>query len=79
MKVEASSNLLSFAWTSRIGQFILVVPHFFSPLFGDIEYAVSYSQDPRSLLSVHVRTSQIFDTTVLLNNLNSMASASYQS
>src|SRR5208337_1897164 len=39
---------------------------FFSTLFGDIEYAVSYPQDPRSLLSVHVRTSQIFDTTVLL-------------
>ena len=52
---------------------------FFSTLFGDIEYAVSYPQDPRSLFSVHVRTSQAFDTTALLNNLNSMAPASHQS
>jgi hypothetical protein len=52
---------------------------FFSTLFGDIEYAASYPQDPRSLFSVHVRTSQIFDTTVLLNNLNSTAPASCQS
>ena len=49
---------------------------FFSTLFGDIEYAVSYPQDPRSLFSVHVQTSQAFDTTALLNNLNSLAPAS---
>jgi hypothetical protein len=52
---------------------------FFSTLFGDIDYAVSYPQDPRSLFSVHVKTSQAFDATVLLNNLNEMAPASCQS
>jgi hypothetical protein len=52
---------------------------FFATLFGDIEYAVSYPQDPRSLFSLHVKTSQAFDTTELLNNLNSMAPASHQS
>jgi len=52
---------------------------FFSTVFGDIEYAVSYPQDPRSLFSVHVKTSQAFDTTELLNNLNSMVPASHQS
>jgi hypothetical protein len=51
---------------------------FFSTLFGDIEYALSYPHDPRSLFSVHVKTSQAFDTTELLNNLNAMA-ASYRS
>jgi len=50
---------------------------FFSTLFGDIEYSVSYPQDPRSLFSVQVQTSQAFDTTELLNNLNSMAAAPY--
>ena len=53
------------------------IPHFFSTLFGDIEYTVSYPQDPRSLFSVHVETSQAFDTTALLNNLNSLAPASH--
>jgi hypothetical protein len=48
---------------------------FFSTLFGDIEYAVSYPPDPRSLFSVHARTSESFDTTALLNNLRSMAPA----
>jgi hypothetical protein len=52
---------------------------FFSTLFGDTDYAVSYPQDPRSLSSVHVRTSQAFDTAVLLDNLSSMAPASCQS
>jgi len=51
---------------------------FFSTLFRDIEYAVSYPQDPRSLFSVHVKASQAFDTTALLNNLNSMAPVSHQ-
>jgi hypothetical protein len=48
---------------------------FFSMLFGDIEYAVSYPQDPRSLFSVHAQTSQPIDTTALLNSLDSMAPA----
>jgi len=52
---------------------------FFSTLFGDIDYAVSYPQDPRSLFSVQVRTSQAFDATELLNNLILMAPASCQS
>ncbi len=51
---------------------------FFSMLFGDIEYAVSYPPDPRSLFSVHVQTSQAINTTALLNNLDSMAPAFYQ-
>jgi hypothetical protein len=46
---------------------------FFSTLFGDIEYAVSYPQDSRSLFSVHVTTCKAFDTSALLDNLNSMA------
>jgi hypothetical protein len=50
---------------------------FFASLFGDVEYAVSYAQDPRRLFSVHVRTAQAFDTTALLNNLNSLAPASH--
>jgi hypothetical protein len=50
---------------------------FFSTLFGDAEYTVSYSQDPRSLFSIQVRTSQSFDTSALLSNLNSMAPASH--
>jgi len=48
---------------------------FFPMLFGDIEYAVSYPQDPRSLFSVHVQTSQPIDTTALMNNLGLMAPA----
>ena len=51
---------------------------FFSTLFGDSEYAVSYSQDPRSLFSVHVQTSQVFETAALLDNLNSLAAAIHQ-
>jgi len=51
---------------------------FLSILFGNIEYAVSYPQDPRSLFSVHAQTSQAFNTTALLNNLNSMTPAIYQ-
>jgi len=51
---------------------------FFLVLFGDIEYAVSYPPDPRSLFSVQVQTSQIFETTALLNSLNSLAPASHQ-
>ena len=51
---------------------------FFSILFGDIEYAVSYPQHPRSLFSVQVETSQVFETAALLNNLNSLAPASHQ-
>jgi hypothetical protein len=50
---------------------------FFSILFASIEYTVSYPQDPRSLFSVQVRTSQVFDSTTLLDNLSSMASTSY--
>jgi hypothetical protein len=52
---------------------------FCSTLFGDIEYAVSYNQDPRSLFSVQVRTSQEFGTMALLNNLNAMAPVSHHS
>ena len=45
---------------------------FFSLLFGDTEYELSYPQDARELFSVQVRTSQVFDTPTLLNNLMSM-------
>lgn len=48
---------------------------FFSTLFGDVEYTVSYPQDPRNLFSVHVRTAQALDSATLLTNLNSMAPA----
>jgi hypothetical protein len=48
---------------------------FFSTLFGDVAYEVSYPQDHRSVFSVHVTTSQVIDTSALLNNLNSMAPA----
>lgn len=48
---------------------------FFSTLFGDAEYAVSYPQDPRSLFGVQVRTSEAFNTAELLDNLNSKALA----
>jgi hypothetical protein len=47
----------------------------FSTLFGDVEYTASYPQDPRSLFSVRVKTSQAVDTTALLRNLNSLAPA----
>jgi hypothetical protein len=52
---------------------------FFSTLFGDIGYAVSFPQDPRRLFSVQVRTSQVFDMAALLNNLSALAPASHQS
>jgi hypothetical protein len=45
---------------------------FFSTLFGEVEYTVSYPQDSRRLFSVTVRASQAFDTTELLDNLNSL-------
>ena len=49
---------------------------FFSTLFGEVEYTVSYPQDSRRLFSVTVRPSQAFDTTELLDNLNSLEPAS---
>jgi hypothetical protein len=49
---------------------------FFSTLFGDVDYTPSYPQDSRSLFSVHVRSSRVFDTSALLNNLNSFIPAS---
>lgn len=48
---------------------------FFSTLFGDAEYAVSYPQDARSLFSIHVTTSQKLDTHALLNNLTSLVAS----
>ena len=48
---------------------------FFSTLFEDVEHTVSYPPDPRSLFSVRVRTSRMFHTTTLMNNLNLMAPA----
>jgi hypothetical protein len=50
----------------------------FSTLFGESEYTASYPQDPRSLFSIRVRTSQSFDTAALLNNLNSQVPTFYQ-
>jgi hypothetical protein len=49
---------------------------FFSGLFGEVEYTLSYSPDPRNLFSVQVRTSQAFDTATLLSNLKWLAPAS---
>ena len=46
---------------------------FFSSLFGEAEYAMEFSNEPRRPLSVHVRTSGAFDTASLLNNLASAA------
>jgi hypothetical protein len=51
---------------------------FFSALFADAEYAASCSQDPRRLLSIHVKTSQSFGTAALMNNLNLQVPASNQ-
>jgi len=48
---------------------------FFLALLGSNEYAISYPQDPRSLLSVHVRTHQTVETAVLLDNLSALATA----
>jgi hypothetical protein len=42
---------------------------FFSLLFGDIEYATSYPQDPSELFCVQAKTSHTFDTAALLNTL----------
>jgi hypothetical protein len=46
---------------------------FFSTLFGDIDYAVSYPQDPRSLFGVRATAFQSSDTATLLDNLQSLA------
>ncbi|MGO8789832.1 MAG: hypothetical protein ACLQVL_20935 [Terriglobia bacterium] len=48
---------------------------FFSTILGDAEYTTSYPSDPRDLFSVHVKTARTFDSTSLLNNLNSLAAA----
>ncbi|MGD0221925.1 MAG: hypothetical protein ABSF71_06280 [Terriglobia bacterium] len=48
---------------------------FFSTLFGNAEYAVSYPQDSRSLFSIHVTTAQTLDTYALLNNPTSMVAS----
>ena len=50
---------------------------FLATLFGDVDYALTYPQDSRSLFSVHVRSSRVFDTNALLNNLNSLTPASH--
>ena len=47
---------------------------FFSRLFGESDYTVSFSDDPRSLFSVRAKTLKVFDTAGLLNTLNSFAS-----
>jgi hypothetical protein len=44
---------------------------FFTALFGDAQYVLSYPQDVRSLFSIRAKTAQTFDTQALLNNLNS--------
>jgi hypothetical protein len=49
---------------------------FFSTLFGEVEYTLSYPQDPRGLFSLIVRASQAFDTTELLDKLSSLEPAS---
>jgi hypothetical protein len=51
--------------------------NFFSTLFGAVEYTISYPQDSRSLFSLHVRTSQEFEITELLANLNTLTPASH--
>ena len=48
---------------------------FFSTLFDGLGYSATHAQDPRSLLSVHVRTLHKFDTASLLDNLNLLAPA----
>jgi len=45
---------------------------FFSKLFGDSEYVVTYGNDPRGLFLIHATTTQAFDTATLLNNLDSL-------
>jgi hypothetical protein len=49
---------------------------FFSTLFGNHPYTLTYSQDPRSLFSVHVTTSREFDTTALRENLAPLTQSS---
>ena len=49
---------------------------FLSTLFGETDYTVSYSKDPRSLFSVQANFSKAIDTIGMLNNLNSLAPAS---
>ena len=44
---------------------------FFSTLYGDAEYTLSYPQDIRNLFSIRAKTVQTFDTQALLNNLTS--------
>ncbi len=48
---------------------------FFSTLFGEADFTVSFSSDPRSLFSVHAKSSKAVDAAALLNNLNSLAPA----
>jgi hypothetical protein len=50
---------------------------FFSTLFGEVDYTLSYPQDSRSLFSVTVRASQAIETYALLNNLSSLTPASH--
>jgi len=50
---------------------------FFTTLFGEGEYTVEYSQDPRTFFTVHVQSAKAFDTTSLLNNLKSLEPASH--
>jgi hypothetical protein len=48
---------------------------FFSRLFANGEYVLSYREDPRTLLSVRVKTSQVFAVSTLLNNSYSLTPA----
>jgi hypothetical protein len=45
---------------------------FLATLLAGAEYSTSYPNDPRDSFSIHVTASRTFDTTSLLNNLNSM-------
>ena len=49
---------------------------FFSTLFGEVEYTLSYPQDPRGLFSLTVRASRAFNTPELLDKLSSLEPAS---
>jgi hypothetical protein len=51
------------------------LPPLFAALFAGGEYAVSYREDPRVLLSFGVKTSRAYDTSTLLNNLCSLSPA----
>ena len=48
---------------------------FFSRLFANGEYVLSYREDPRRLFSVRVKTSQVFAVSTLLNNSYSLTPA----